>query len=370
MNLLDMGNNFELRHKVIYLESKIDSLFRLKEKLTLTEIKNYLLEQKYAYTEEELNYAIHSLYINRGFIVRDYFFDHEPIYTRLDRRLELSSYSKHYYSFKVDNYETKKILLIADTHIGNEKLEDFKLLDKVYEYAINNGANKCMHLGDLFTGNIIDDYLTAEEKLKQLKRFIDYYPKPLPSEMMTYGVLGNNDLEIDDMLWHDGFSSIFYDLRELSFVNPSFYMIPRERWTTTFLDKNFHFGHKFHHSMLIHDLRITCEEDLIENRRWLDPTYDVHVSGHLHTGLIYGAGPSKYVDKDQLFLSVPATGKINLNKPVAYLVTLNYSDTCDAIPSMDVSILTCDNNYKISELDNLTWNFNGNNDINKRIRVL
>ena len=59
--------------------------------------------------------------------------------------------------------------------------------------------------------------------LKQLKKFIDYYPKPNSKEMTTYGILGNNDLEIDSMYWHDGYSPIFYDLRELNFFNHSFW---------------------------------------------------------------------------------------------------------------------------------------------------
>lgn len=368
MTILDTKDNFDLLFKTLYLEVELDTLFRKYEKLTLTEIKKHLLEQKYTYTEEELNYAMHSLFMKRGFIVRDDYWNHESVYTRLDKHRELSSYSKHYYSFNVDDYKTKKFLLIADTHIGNENIEDFKMLDKVYDYAIKSNATKCFHLGDLFTGDINDEYLTKEEKLKQLKKFIDYYPKPNSKEMTTYGILGNNDLEIDDMLWHTGYSNIYYDLRELSFLNPSFYMIPRERFIADFLDKKFHFGHKFYHNLFIRNLKVSSEEDLIKYREWLDPEFDVQISGHLHNGFIYGDGPTKYTSKDKLFLAVPATGKINLNKPVAYLVTLNYNDKGDNIPSMDISVLNCDSNYNIIESDNLTWYFNGNNDINKKIR--
>lgn len=231
------------------------------------------------------------------------------------------------------------------------------------------GAKKCFHLGDLFTGRKPDENFGIEEKYKQIMKFIDNYPRPLPTEMMTYGLLGNNDLEIDNMFWHNGYSNLYYDLRELIFFNPSFYMFPRERWATDFLDKSFHFGHKFHHSMLMHDLKITCEEDLINQRKWLDSTYDVHISGHLHNGLIYGAAPSEYVDKYQLFLGVPSASRLNINRAVGYLVTLNYKNETE-INGMDVKILTCDNNYKISELDVLVWDFNGNNNIDKKIKVL
>ena len=367
MFLLDKIDNFDIE-KMFILLSNLHSLFTEKNDLTLTEIKKHLLEQTISHTEEELNYIMHDFFIKRGTIVRDDYWNQEPIYKYLEQRLFSSSYSKHYYSFNVDDNKTKKFLLIADTHIGNENIEDFKMLDKVYDYGIYKGAKKCFHLGDLFTGDINDEHLTKEEKLKQLKKFIDYYPKPNSKEMTTYGILGNNDLEIDNMLWHTGYSDIYYDLRELSFLNPSFYMIPRERFIADFLDKKFHFVHKFYHNSFIRNLKVSSEEDLLEYREWLDSEFDVQISGHLHNGFIYGDGQTKYTSKDILFLAVPATGKINLNKPVAYLVTLNYNDKGDNIPSMDISVLNCDSNYNIIESDNLTWYFNGNNDINKKIR--
>ena len=97
--------------------------------------------------------------------------------------------------------------------------------------------------------------------------------------------------------------------------------------------------------------------------------HDVYFSGHLHDGFIYKSKPAKFDDTDQLFLATPATGKINLNKPVAYLITLNYNDKGDDILSMDISILNCNSNYNITESNYLTWYFNGNNDVNKKITV-
>ena len=370
--LKDVDEVAYVRFASVYRQFKdINTLFRKKEKLTLTEIKSYLLEQKYIYTEKELMFALNSLFIERGVIVRDDFWDHEPIYTRIDKRRELSSYSKHYYSFNVDNCETKKFLLIADTHIGNEEIEDFKMLDKLYDYAIKEGVNKCFHLGDLFTGDINGSELDVFGKLEQINKFIDNYPRPLSTEMMTYGLLGNNDLEIDNMLWHDGFSDIYYDLRELFFVNSSFYMIPRESWTTNFLDKSFHFGHKFHHSVMLPNLKITCVNDLLEQKKWLDWHYNVQISGHLHNGLIYGAEPSDYVNREQLFLGVPSTGRQNINNSVAYLVILNYKSETE-ITDMDIEILGCDSNYCISKLDTLNWSFVKKNNLysKKKVRVL
>lgn len=120
----------------------IDSLFQTKDKLTLSEIEKLLTRQKYPYTKEELLCAIDSLFIDRGIIIKNDFWDQEAEYIRVDRHRESSSYSKHYYSFKVDNYETKKFLLIADTHIDNDEMEDFRLLDSLYNYSINDGGKE------------------------------------------------------------------------------------------------------------------------------------------------------------------------------------------------------------------------------------
>ena len=49
---------------------------------------------------------------------------------------------------------------------------------------------------------------------------------------------------------------------------------------------------------------MTCAEDLLEKQRWLEPSYDVHVSGHLHKGLIYGAQSALVNEKDVWFCPV------------------------------------------------------------------
>ena len=352
-----------------YFDSNLHSLFIEKNDLTLTKIRNYLTNKKISYTEGELKYALAHLYIIDGCLVRNDFWNKETVYTYLSEpRYHASSRSKNYYSFIVDDNKTKKFLVITDTHIGNEQIEDFKLLDKVYDYGIYKGVKKCFHLGDLFTGDITDVPLTKKEKLKQIKRFIKYYPNPSPKEMMTYCLYGNNDLEIDSMYWHDGYSPIFYDLRELNFFNPSFNIIPREECEIKFLNKSFAFSHHYRQNLGYPKLKITTEMDVLNKTNEFKHYHDVYFSGHLHDGFIYKSKPAKIDDTDQLFLATPATGKINLNKPVAYLITLNYNDKGDDILSMDISILNCNSNYKITESNYLTWYFNGNNDVNKKIR--
>lgn len=360
----------DLKYKACFLESRIEELFKIKDKVRLSEIRNYLREIKFSYTEEELIWVIYYMFIKRGTIIKNDFWNKEEEYIRIDSYYELSSYTKHYYSFDVDDYNTKKILLISDTHIGNKRLEDFTMIDKVYDYAIKNGATKCFHLGDVFTGDINwNEDFDLKSKHNQIKRFIDNYPRPKKTEMMTYSILGNNDEEIDNLLWHDGYSDYYYDLRQLTYFNPSFYMFPREYISVDFLDKKFHLAHKFHHSMLIHNLRLTCPEDLIKQDMWLDGDYSVRISGHLHTGLIYGAAPSQFSYNEQLFLGVPATIKENKNKAVAYLITLNYKNEHE-ITDMDISILNCDNNYKIEEVESLKWNFSGQNENIGKIKIL
>lgn len=345
--------------------TKISELFNLQNPVTFSEIKQYLNYQKIDYLDNELSYIINFLFIKKGIIVRNDYWDKEADFFKLDEYRQDSNFSKHYYSFKVDNYNTKKFLLISDTHIGNSDIEDFLLINNIYEYAIANGATKCFHLGDLFAGDFKRNNFELEAKKIQINSFITNYPHPFPNEILTYGLLGNHDQQI---IKNSEYNTAF-DLRNLNFFNPSFYLFPRERWTTTFLDKNFHFGHRFHHSQLIRDLKITCVNDLIKQERWLEPTYDVNISGHLHKGLIYGPSIKKYGDQEKIYLGVPSTSKININGIVGYLVTLNYKDEKE-ITSMDIDILSCDSNYRIAIKDIINWNFKEHNTHYKKAKIL
>lgn len=351
------------------LNSYIYRFFVEKKKLTLSEIKRLLLQENVSYTEEEIMAVITTMLVKWGMIIRNDFWNQELEYIMLENSKRASSYSKHYYSFIVDNNKTKKFLLIADTHIGDENVEDFKLLNNIYDFAISKGAKKCFHLGDVFCGYDSQKNFNFELRNHQLMRFINCYPKPLPNEMMTYAVLGNRDMKMDNILWHTGFSDIYYDLRALSYFNPSFYMFPRGRVSLDFLGNLFVFSHKFHHSMLIPNLVINSVDDLLRQDIFLSDDYKVHVSGHLHRGIIYGAQPNKYNDGEQLFLGVPSTSKMNLNNVVAYLITLNYKSDVE-IDSIDVEVLNCNDDYNLSIQESFNWNFSGGNDVYRKVKVL
>lgn len=350
------------------LKFKVSQYFEENSKLTLSAIKNLLLQENIEYTDKELLAVITDMLVRRGNITKNDFWTKETEYMKLNQHYTLSSYSKHYYSFEIDDFKTKKILLIADTHIGNNKFEDFKLLDNLYSFAIHKGATKCFHLGDVFSGNPSQEQFDLNIRDYQLQNFIHHYPNPLPNEMMTYAISGNHDQQIDPSLWHTGFSSYYYDLRALNYFNPSFYMLPLEKINIDFLDKPFILSHRFHHSALIPNLVMHSVNDLTQNERWLCEDYAVHISGHLHKGIIYGAGPAKYSSNDQLFLGVPSTSKININNAVAYLITINYQNNTE-ITNMDIDILNCDNNYKITIQESLNWNFSNNNTY-KKIKIL
>lgn len=361
-----LDKDVRLDNNMILLVCYIEELFQKNEKLTLSQIKYLLEKSNISYNDSVLLYAIKYLFINKGVIVRNDFWGKEADYFKVDEYRQCSSYSKHYYSFEIDDCNLNKFLLISDTHIGDESLEDFLLIDKIYDYAIKCGVKRCFHLGDLFAGQINSGDFNLWDKLQQIKKFYNSYPKPLPSEIVTYAIQGNHDEQIDDVLWHDGFSSYYYDLRELTFLNPSFYMFSRNFIKTQFSNIGVSFSHRFYHNTFCRRLRVTCLEDLINKNYLLDEKYDVHISGHLHKGLIYGVGESMVLQNNEIYLGVPSTSKLNINGVVAYLVTINYNYQND-VTSMDVTTLNCDGNYIISNGDSFSWKFNQNNDVYKKI---
>jgi len=355
MGLIFSSNDF-IDEKSRFLNNKIEQYFSEYKTLNFSNIKYLLKSQDINVTDEEILNAIMFLLVNEGCLEKKDFWDKESEYTLLDRHYHDSSYSRYQYSFTDDSNRNKTFLLISDTHIGNEELENMKLINKLYDYAIKNGATKCFHLGDLFEGNPNKYKNFKEEFYKQINIFKNEYPKPNPSEMMTYGLIGNHDDDMNEFIQRNAF---FYhnDLRKLSVYNPSVYIFPRDKWISNFSDAKFHFSHRLYMSIIIDNLKIN-EINYIEKKMnevgnlILDADYDVLVSGHLHKGIIY-TGLDYFKKKNKLYLGVPSSSNVNVGGVVGYLVYMYPESNC-----MEVSILGCDNNLNIYEVDRITWEFN------------
>lgn len=343
------------------IEFEVSRYFETYQSLTLSEIKDLLDKEKAIYDESMLRETIYNLLVRQGRIIKDDFWDGESKYHYVEPYRQDSSYTKSYYSFRVDNNQNKKILLVADTHIGNPEFENFKLLRRVYEKGIALGANKCFHLGDIFTGRH-GDY-SDEQIEKQLESFIEKYPNPKKTEMMTYALLGNHDEWIRGSIQHISKyrEAYYYDFRCLSSYIPSFYAFQRDKWQTDFGDISTLFSHRLYISWIYPEKRLNHLEEIEEEKRWMNADYRVLVSGHLHCGFIYSADHLKYSKDDIIYLGVPSTSSRNLGGTVAYLVSMNYEN--DLPRNMEITALDSDNNGSIHEGETFEWNFREKNKV-------
>lgn len=267
--------------------------------------------------------VVESLLVAKGIIVRNDFINNEPEYTLLDKHLWSSSYSKSYSNLSDTDTEDKKILLISDTHIGNERIEDFKLLRNLYEYALNRKIKTCLHLGDLFDKNI-NGYA---DFLSNINLFMNNYPT---AQIRTYAILGNHDLTYQNYFKN---LSTFrnYDFRSLLLCRPLFYMFPCSSDIINFNNTKIHLSHRLYYDTLEPNLRISRVADLNNvdrfiypnynlNFQFFKPSYKVNISGHLHQGFI------KTTNDNSLYIGVPSTSKINMLSSIAVILKIHYHD--------------------------------------------
>ena len=356
--------NYNNYQETLYLYDTISNTIQnFPNGITDYDLKSLLQAKGFSFDDEDFFGIISKLLIYDGCIQRDDYWNRGAVYSYIKNpHLHDSSYSRHHYSFTVDdNISDKHFVVIADTHIGNPNFEDFRMLDNIYDFAIADGVDKCFHMGDLFDGKIGKNF-SEEEMLSQLNSFISFYPMPYPWEMCTYADIGNHDEYIHGFFHPDVKKEeqpYLYDLRELNTYHPDFFVIPRERFQIKFSNISMHFGHRLYVSGICPEVKLYELQDMSEEMRWLDKKYDVLWSGHLHNGFIYTANVSWANNKQIIFLGVPSTSKCNLGNIVAYLTHLHYKD--GLVSTMDVDFLRCNNNYHITKEEGVHWDFKGSN---------
>ncbi len=84
-----------------------------------------------------------------------------------------------------------KSLLISDLHFGN-RLERLDLLDKAFEYCINNGIHIIFCCGDLIDGTLLQENQNIKDTYMQIEHFVKHYP--FDKNILTFGVAGNHDI--------------------------------------------------------------------------------------------------------------------------------------------------------------------------------
>ena len=336
-----------ISNEINQLNFFIENLFNNYDNLTISFISK-MLHDKYSVVDIEL--VINYLLVNRGIIIRDDYWNADSVYKYVkDKHLHDSAYTKHYFSFNVDDNKDKKILLISDTHIGNSQLENYKMLHNIYEFSLQNGVTKCFHMGDIFSKEIKGIW-KEENILNQFSLFEKNYPNF--NEIKTYALIGNHDKYINDFFENQPIP-FKYDLRQLTRYANNFYIIPRSKWELKFSNAMFHFSHKLYLNPIICEQKLYELKEIENGNLFYYDRYNVLVSGHLHKGFIYN---NVYDDKEQLFLGVPSATNINKNGVVGYIVSLNY-DNQENISNMDITLLLCDNNNKISLGETYYWEF-------------
>ena len=361
--ILELLLNME--HSELYQneDKGILTLFKKHKKLTLRQVQELLRQDGCLKSIEEIEYEVNLLLADQGLLLRDDFWSKEALYRYIsNEHFQDSALTKSYYSFQVDDDQSKKFLLISDTHIGNPDLENFDMIKSVYQYAITHQITHCFHLGEIFSGIKLDDW-NDEEILRQLNLFIEHYPSS--EKIKTYALIGNHDETIHGFYHHNILLPYTYDLRQLAKYVKNFYVIPKISWDTTFSNILMHFSHRFYLNFTRQNKKINNLEDILldqgEYFECLDG-YNIFVSGHLHNGFVY-SNPMKQT-QEQLYLGVPSLTNINQNGIVGYVVFLNYNE--GEVANAVITPLK-DNNGQIEEAETINWNFGPKNQLIRRL---
>ena len=339
-----------------YICFKIEELL-FGKRMSIEDIQQHLKTKENIYiATKDLYKYIYILHCNYKRIIRRDYWDSNPEFEGLDKYYWDSSYQRNFYSFEQKSKNSITFLLMSDTHIGNAQFFDCKLLNAIYDYAIGKGATRCFLLGDLFDGNKNASLLDQDELERQINIFADKFPND--GKLLTYCLLGNHDIKLNEYLEKRNWWNAS-DLRELTTYNNNFQMIPRHSFSSNVNDVNIHFSHYLYMSIFFKNLKINSLED-IEKAKMIfgnlvyDPNYDFLISGHLHKGVIYTSFSPDNGDSN-LYLGVPSTSSININGVVAFIVTLNENQVAE------ITALSCDSNYNISESFLFSYTFNKEN---------
>lgn len=85
-----------------------------------------------------------------------------------------------------------KVLIISDLHFGNE-LDRLDLVDRAFDYCINNDINIIFCLGDLIDGT----HTKGTQKIKDITSQIEFLINKYPYEknILTFTILGDHDYD-------------------------------------------------------------------------------------------------------------------------------------------------------------------------------
>lgn len=317
-------------------------------------IINILKQKKIEFDENKIHIALYMLLNDFGDITRHDNWSGKTKFQVLDERHRNTTWQKTFYELNDDDKGNKKFILIADTHIGNKNMQNFKLINNIYEFAQKKKIKNIFHLGDVFEGIKCND--STEEKMKkideQLNLFEKYYPKLNPDEIRTIALLGNHDITIHGAYGTDVIfvpknnKEQLYDLRTITKDNPGFIFYQRKDISIKLNSIPIHLSHRLYLNQLHRSIKYEKIQDITEKTNETFCTYPLYLSAHLHKKLIVESA-DKYNNK-QLFVSVPSTSLLNIEDAVAYIININSYENNHIIEITTINS-TSDSEIKIGE---------------------
>ena len=139
-------------------------------------------------TEKQLYVRIKQI-INYGYLLTPSYSYDSNIYYKLEN--EFKDINENEISIKLPSSNKDfRSLVISDMHIGNVD-SDIKLLDIVYDYAINNNINTIFICGDVIEGIHTSDKRNIHGTEEQVETFIKRYP--YDKNINNFCLFGNHD---------------------------------------------------------------------------------------------------------------------------------------------------------------------------------
>ena len=116
-----------------------------------------------------------------------------------------------------------RAVIISDTHLGSTK-ENIGLINKVYDYCLQNNIHNIFHLGDLVDGTSGYSESKKLDPKDQISHVVLDYP--MDSSILNFILFGNHDLDIisEDLTLHDAIIKNRKDMCPLGYGTRDFYI--------------------------------------------------------------------------------------------------------------------------------------------------
>ena len=234
---------------------------------------------------------------NKGYHTERNFYDNGDIIYNLVSRM--GSLKNLYTDFETkinmsDETKTFECLLVSDLHFGSE-LERLDLIDRAFNYCVNEGIHIIFNCGDLIDGTFGSEKNIIDTE-KQIKHFIKDYP--FEKNIITFGVCGDHDISC--------FNNNNLDITEI---------IRNYRHDIKI--------HNYNNSIVnIKSDKILLYHKIVCGKMFSVKNISLILNGHIHKYIV------NYLKTDQTILniSIPSLSDINSSLPTALKMTLNFKD--------------------------------------------